>query len=418
MRPFGSGFEWSVAMRYLKARRTDGFISVIAGFSLIGIMLGVAILIIVMSVMNGFRAELVNKLLGFNGHAIMQGYDGQIADYQALADRLAGVEGVTRAIPYIHNQVLAIGRENNASGAFVRGLPDSELDFNKFSEMKVISGELEGLDYERTIVMGHRLAERLGLRAGDEVTLIAPQATSTPMGALPRGVSFMIAATLEVGVYDFDNLFVGMPLSEAQTFFRYDDTVSNIEIFVEEPSRIESYLVPLQSVVGERGFFTTWRRMNQSLVSALDVERNVMFLILVLIILVAAFNIISSLIMLVKDKAREVAILRTMGATQGAILRIFVIAGASIGVIGTVAGLMLGLLIAENIGAIQSGLSALLGTELWNPEIRWLSEMPADVDIGEVLATAFVALLLSFLATLPPSWRAARLDPVEVLRYE
>ena len=418
MRLFGSGFEWSVAMRYLKARRTDGFISVIAGFSLIGIMLGVAILIIVMSVMNGFRAELVNKLLGFNGHAIMQAYDGQIADYHSLADRLAAVEGVTRAIPYIHNQVLAIGRENTASGAFVRGLPDSELDFSKFAEMKVVSGDLDGLDYERTIVMGHRLAARLGLRAGDEVTLIAPQATSTPMGSLPRGVSFIVAATLEVGIYDFDNLFVGMPLSEAQTFFRYDDTVSNIEIFVESPTTVERYLAPLQSVLGDRGYFTTWRQMNQSLVSALDVERNVMFLILVLIILVAAFNIISSLIMLVKDKAREVAILRTMGATQGAILRIFVIAGASIGVIGTAGGLLLGVAFAENIGAIQSGLSAVLGTELWNPEIRWLSEMPADVDIGEVLATAFVALLLSFLATLPPSWRAARLDPVDVLRYE
>ncbi len=411
------GIEWDLALRYLRARRADGFISVIAGFSLVGIMLGVATLIIVMSVMNGFRQELVHKLLGFNGHAIVSGYDGTIEDWPRLVARLEKVDGVVRVTPYVHAQVMAIAGEY-AAGGFVRGLPDDRLAEGGFGGMEVVAGSLDELQYERTVVMGHRLARSLGVGPGDRVVLLTPKFTATPLGGLPRGVAFTVGATVRLGIYDFDNLFIGMPLDEAQRFLKFGRRVTNIEVDVADPARIEDYLPALVQAVGRVGVVTSWRDLNRSLVSALDVERNVMFLILTLIILVAAFNIISSLIMLVKDKSRDVAILRTMGAGRATVLRVFMIAGSSLGVIGTGLGVGAGLLFCARIEQIKDLLERLTGTELWNPEIRFLSEIPAIVDPWEVALTVALALGLSLLATLPPSLRAARLDPVEVLRYE
>ena len=412
-----SSFEWMVALRYLRARRSDGFISVIAGFSLLGICLGVATLIIVMAVMNGFREELLSRILGVNGHVTVAGYGGRLDDFDRVADRVRGVEGVVSATPLIQGQVMATNR-GRASGAVVRGVRAEALRGHELIGQGVVTGSLDDFGPPGTIALGHRLARNLGVAAGDRLTLVAPEGTSTPFGTAPRLRGFDVVATFDVGVFQYDNAFVFMPLDDAQVYFRLEDAVSQLEVFTTDPDRIDPIRAGIVDAVGEDGFVSDWRQFNESLFTALVVERNVMFLILTLIIIVAAFNIISSLIMLVKDKARDVAIMRTMGASQGSVMRIFVIAGASIGVVGTLLGFGLGVLFCLNIEAIREFLQLLTGTDLWNPEIRFLSEIPASMDPMEVGSTVVVALLLSLLATLPPASRAARLDPVEVLRYE
>lgn len=412
-----SSFEWMVALRYLRARRSDGFISVIAGFSLLGICLGVATLIIVMAVMNGFREELLSRILGVNGHVTVAGYGGRLDDFDRVADRVRGVEGVVSATPLIQGQVMATNR-GRASGAVVRGVRAQALRGHELIGAGVVTGSLDDFGPPGTIALGHRLARNLGVAAGDRLTLVAPEGTSTPFGTAPRLRGFDVVATFDVGVFQYDNAFVFMPLDDAQVYFRLEDAVSQLEVFTTDPDRIDPIRAGIVDAVGEDGFVSDWRQFNESLFTALVVERNVMFLILTLIIIVAAFNIISSLIMLVKDKARDVAIMRTMGASQGSVMRIFVIAGASIGVVGTLLGFGLGVLFCLNIEAIREFLQLLTGTDLWNPEIRFLSEIPASMDPMEVGSTVVVALLLSLLATLPPASRAARLDPVEVLRYE
>ncbi len=410
-------FEWMVAFRYLRARRQDSFISIIAIIAFLGISLGVATLIIVMAVMNGFRAELLDKILGYNGHIVVNGYSGEIRAYEDLTARIRAIPGVKSATPFIQGQVMAINR-GLASGAIVRGVAAEDLTEENLVNATVVTGSLDDLDSEYSVILGHRLARSLGLMAGDEVTLLSPKFTSTPLGSLPRGVAFTIAATVDMGVFDYDSSFIGMPLDMAQRYFRLPDAVSSIEIFLENPEDVDRIMQPVIDIIGDQGVATGWRQFNAALVGALDVERNVMFIILTLIILVASLNIISSLIMLVKDKSRDIAILRTMGASQVSVLRIFIIAGASIGIVGTLGGFLLGVAFVENIETIRQFLQALTGTELWNPEVRFLSEIPAKMDMGEVIATLGIALLLSLLATLPPSWRASRLDPVEVLRYE
>ncbi len=411
-----SAFEWMMAMRYLRARRQEGFISVIAWFSLLGIALGVATLIIVMSVMNGFREELLNRILGINGHLSIYGQSEQLTDFDDIADKIRGLEGVTDVSPIIEGQVM-VSASKEASGAVVRGFRPDDLKGRAIVADNIKGGSLDHFDKD-SVVIGTRLARKLGVGVGHNITLISPKGNITAFGTVPRMKKYRVAATFEIGMYEYDVGFVFMQLSAAQTYFKMPGAVSNLEVSVIHPDKameIGRQVVPLS----ERSLRVhDWQRANASFFNAIQVERNVMFLILTLIILVAAFNIISSMIMLVKDKGRDIAILRTMGASKGTIMRIFFISGASVGIIGTFAGFALGLSFANNIEAIRQWIQGLTGTELFAAEIYFLSQLPAVVDTAEVIAVVLMGLGLSFLATLYPSWRAARIDPAEALRYE
>ena len=415
-RPF-SGFEWMVASRYLRAKRQESFISVISGFSLVGIALGVATLIIVMSVMNGFRAELLGRILGLNGHLIVQSLTGNIPDYDALAARLRMIPGVTSAAPLIEGQVL-VNTEAASFDGLVRGLETEDLKRLTTVSSTFSPGALEGFDDGDSVILGARLAERLGLVPGMMVTLVAPRGAVTPFGTTPRIKAYRVSGTFRVGMSEYDQTYVFMPLKEAQLFFGLDQAVQGIEIMVAAPDQIQAWRTPVAQAAGPNARLIDWQQLNSPLFGALTVERNVMFLILTLIILVAALNIISGLIMLVKDKGGDIAILRTMGATQGAVMRVFFIAGAAIGTIGTISGVLIGIVFCANIESIRQFLSRITGTTLFDPTIYFLSQMPAKIDPYDVVSVVLMALTLSFLATLYPSWRAARLDPVEALRYE
>lgn len=412
-----SPFERMVAARYLRPRRQEGFISVIAGFSLLGIALGVATLIIVMAVMNGFREELMARILGLNGHLGVYAADGPLTDFDTVAATVRGIPGVETVTPIIEGQVMASAR-GNTSGAVVRGIRPADFRARPVLADSIQEGSLEAFAGGDAVVVGSRLARRLGLAIGDKITLISPQGRPTAFGTMPRVRAYTIAATFEVGMYEYDSAFIYMPLEAAQVYFRLPDAVSSLEVMVADPDRLAPVRQGIVNMLEGRVRLVDWQQANASFFNAIQVERNVMFLILTLIILVAAFNIISSLIMLVKDKGRDIAILRTMGATRGMIMRIFFLTGASIGVVGTFAGFVLGLAFATNIEVIRHWLESLTGTELFAAEIYFLSQLPAKVDPVEVASVVLMALGLSFLATLFPSWRAARLDPVEALRYE
>ncbi|MCW6507938.1 lipoprotein-releasing ABC transporter permease subunit [Lichenifustis flavocetrariae] len=406
-----------VALRYLRARRERSFISVIAAFSFLGIMLGVATLIVVMSVMNGFRAELLDKIVGINGHIFLQGVETPLTDFDAVDDRVAKVPGVKLVIPMIEGAA-GVSSQYNQAGALIRGIRENDLKRLPGIVGHITLGSLDGFDQGGGLAIGQRLAEALSLRIGDTISVLTAKGAQTPFGVAPRIKSYPVAAIFNIGMSEFDSSFVYMPLTEAQSYFGKEGEATVVEVFVDHPDRMDQVRKDIDGVLGRPMIMTDWRQRNKTFFDALQVERNVMFVILTLIVLVAALNIVSGLIMLVKDKGPDIAILRTMGATRGAILRIFLMTGASIGIAGTLAGLILGLLVAHNIESIRSGLNWLLGTNLFPSELYFLSRLPSVVEPGDVLAVTLLTLALSLLATIYPSWRAATLDPVEALRYE
>ncbi|MGI3903822.1 MAG: lipoprotein-releasing ABC transporter permease subunit [Janthinobacterium lividum] len=415
--PAFSPFEWIVALRYLRARRSKSFVSVIAGFSFAGILLGVATLIVVMSVMNGFRQELLNKIVGINGHVFVQATDTPFTDYAAVTQRLGAVPGVKLVIPMIEGAA-GVSSPFNQSGALIRGISGTDLQRLPGIAGHVVQGTLENFDKTGGVAVGQRLAESLGLSLGDQVSVLTANGPRTPFGVAPRIKSYPVTAIFQIGMSEFDSSFVYMPITEAQAYFGKDGEASVIEVFVDDPDHMDAVRLSLDRAIERPAVMTDWRQRNKTFFDALNVERNVMFIILTLIVLVAALNIISGLIMLVKDKSSDIAILRTMGASRGSILRIFLIAGASIGVSGTFAGLGLGMLVASNIERIRTFLNGVLHADLFPSELYFLSHLPSVIEPGDVLAVTGMALALSLLATIYPSWRAANLDPVEALRYE
>ncbi len=412
-----SKFERMVAGRYLRAKRKEGFISVITGFAFTGIALGVATLIIVMSVMNGFRHELLGRILGINGHiGIMAPTSYPFNNYEEAIKDISEIEHITLAVPLIENQLL-ITAGKSAEGAMVRGIARDDMLKKEALAKAVEKVDMDYFEGDKVIV-GIRLARKMGIVEGDKITLLSPNGKVTAFGTVPRMKSYQVIGLFDSGMYEYDANFVFMPLETAQVYFGLSKAVTNIDITLDDDKYLSLVREALEQSLGGGAYIYDWKQSNAAFFNAIEVERNVMFIILTLIILVAAFNIITGLIMLVKDKGRDVAVLRTMGATKGMIMRIFFIDGAFIGIVGTALGLVLGLLFCDNIEEIRQGLQTLLGRDLFSAEIYFLSKLPAKVDMGEVISVVSISLLLSFAATLYPSWRAAKFDPVEALRYE
>lgn len=413
-------FEWMMAFRYLRARRQEGFISVIAGFSLMGIALGVATLIVVMAVMNGFRSELLGRILGVAGHIQVYDARGAMFDYEANAEALAKVDGIVSATPLIEGQVMATAN-SISQGAMVNGIRAKDISHKPLIAQHIVAGSLDAFASGEGVMIGARMAQKMGLKLGSQLTLISPDGQPTPAGIMPRMKAYPIVAVFDVGMFEYDSGLILMPFDEAQIFFRLkrgeNKAASFVEVMVAD-AKNAAHIANQLSVQHPKLYFQNWEQTNAHFFNALQVERSVMFLILTLIIVVAAFNIVSSLIMLVRDKTGDIAILRTMGAQQVSVLKIFFICGASIGVLGTLLGVLLGLAFAMNIDSIKQFLESLSGSELFSPTIYFLSRLPAEVEAGEVARICLMSLGLSFAATWYPARRAAKLDPAEALRYE
>lgn len=407
-----------MAFRYLRARKSESFVSVISAFSFLGIMLGVATLIIVMSVMNGFRAELTDRILGLNGHMnVASNTAGGISTDDDWEQVISNIGGVTVALPQIERQAL-LSVNGSSTGVMVRGISPESFSKKPVLNDAIIQGNMQSFVDGNGVIIGRELAKRYRLFPGDELTLLSPQGKASPFGTIPRSRRFTVSAIFDVEMYEYNQGFAFIPLTAAQHFFNLKNAITTIEIFTEDPQKTDIYLDEILPLIPTSMRAYDWRQSNGSFFNALQVERNVMFLILTLIILVAAFNIVSSMIMLVKDKAKDIAILRTIGASRRSMLKIFILTGGMIGIAGTAAGALLGIGFATNIETIRRWLEGLTGTELFSAEIYFLTQLPAKVEWSEVISVIIMALVISLLATLYPAWRAARLDPVEVLRYE
>ena len=413
-----SRYERMIARRYLLPGKGEGFIFLVASISLVAVALGVAALIAVMSVMNGFRAELFEKVVGLNGHAVIQGYGGRLEDWRPVLDQARRTPGVTSASALIEQPLMATN-QGRVEAILLRGVPRADILTNPTMNSNVIAGSLSNLrPGSDNAAVGSRLAELLGLNVGSSLTIISPQGRTTPFGTVPRIVDYRVGAIFEIGLYDFDKALVVMPIEEAQNFLMMGDAVGMIEVETVDADRVQEILAPLTQAVTSRAIVNDWRSMNSALFEALQVERVAMFVVLSIIVLVAVFNILSSLIMLVRAKTRDIAILRTMGATRGGLMKVFKTVGVTIGVLGIVAGMALGAVFLFYRQAVVRFVQWVTGQNLWDPSVRFLTELPAKTDPVEVTAIVVMALGLSFLATLYPAWKAASTDPVQVLRYE
>jgi lipoprotein-releasing system permease protein len=409
-------YERMVARRYLLPHKGEGFIFVVAGISLAAVMLGVAALIIVMSVMNGFRAELFDKVTGLNGHAVVLGPNGPLRDWRPALAEARRTPGVTEAQPLIEQPLMA-SRSGRVEAILLRGMPPDQIAGNRALEVR--AGSLAALrPGSGNVAVGTQLARQLGLSVGSPITILSPEGRTTPFGTVPRIVDYNVAAIIETGLYDFDKAFVIMPMEDAQEFLMLGDAVGMIEVTTTDPDRVQEILDPLRARLANGVMVTDWRQMNSALFEAIQIERVVMFVVLSIIILVAAFNILSSLIMLVRAKHRDIAILRTMGASRRGVMKIFMTVGLSIGVLGIVAGMMLGFLGLYFRQPVVNFFQGLTGQNLWDPEVRFLTALPSRVDPVEITLIVLMALVMSFFATLIPAWRASKTDPVQVLRYE